>query len=187
MAAMARRMARYIFAAMALLSLLVCVAAVGLRLDHVPRPASRLIRVAGDVHLGKVGPLCYLSNRDFPYLGSMIQFREPVTRDVSGLPSSRWPVILVSVVRPVNKAWTWWTLCIDLDPTIGLASVFPLAWCCVRANAWRQHRRARRRQRALGSGLCPRCGYDLRASEGRCPECGEPLTLAKFPEASQRL
>jgi hypothetical protein len=57
---------------------------------------------------------------------------------------------------------------------IGYPALAPFVWITNRAvrTAWRRHRSARRRAR----GLCPTCGYDLRASGERCPECGAILS-----------
>jgi hypothetical protein len=42
------------------------------------------------------------------------------------------------------------------------AAILPVLW-------YTRHRRERKRRTV---GLCPSCGYDLRATPGRCPECG---------------
>jgi hypothetical protein len=46
------------------------------------------------------------------------------------------------------------------------AAALPTAWLVAQVR-----RLAVRRRRSL-RGLCPACGYDLRASPDRCPECG---------------
>jgi hypothetical protein len=42
-----------------------------------------------------------------------------------------------------------------------------MPWIVFLARRWRS-----RAARRIAAGLCPACGYDLRASPDRCPECG---------------
>jgi hypothetical protein len=56
---------------------------------------------------------------------------------------------------------------------VGVPHWFPLLFTLVLPAVWlRAFRRRRYRRR---NGLCPVCGYDLRASTDRCPECGTPI------------
>ncbi len=58
----------------------------------------------------------------------------------------------------------WWLL-------TALTAVLPIIWGWSALRWWRRWVRERRLQRKL----CPRCGYDMRATPNRCPECGDML------------
>lgn len=66
-----------------------------------------------------------------------------------------------------------WGVIIDYWVLAVLAGLLPAAVALHRV--WR--RIAERRRRNVG--LCPACGYDLRATPDRCPECGASPTPAK--------
>ena len=64
-----------------------------------------------------------------------------------------------------NGSWTH-----DWQQTLSVPHWFVIAGSGVLPALW--FRRRRRTRYRLRHGLCPSCGYDLRASPGRCPECG---------------
>jgi len=57
----------------------------------------------------------------------------------------------------------WTVISVPFWSLIALSAPLPLAWLA---------RRLRSRLRGA-AGLCPGCGYDVRASADRCPECGK--------------
>ena len=89
------------------------------------------------------------------------------------LPSARydWTVAgFRSVRRDTSDGWTDRALVIPLWFLCLLLAAMPIG----RAVGWWRDRRTSRRARV---GLCPACGYDLRATPGQCPECGAAAVI----------
>jgi hypothetical protein len=90
---------------------------------------------------------------------------------------------------PANDPYIWkfprtlgradyWSVAVPYRVAIA-ATALPAATLLTLAWTSRQSRRHRQSR-----GLCPTCGYDLRATPTRCPECGHSHRDATIPPAS---
>jgi hypothetical protein len=105
---------------------------------------------------------------------------------------ARWSSEPRSALPPViGRAGTIWNK-LGFGYSYGIITptthriVFPL-WTVAAVSAilpgWAGCRFVRRRlqERKIRAGLCPVCGYDLRATPGRCPECGTEASQSPSP------
>jgi len=73
---------------------------------------------------------------------------------------------------PAVRAVTYCTFSIPMAVPMLLLFLIPAS------AVFAARRRRLRRKDRLARGLCPSCGYDLRASPQQCPECGAAITHA---------
>src|SRR5205814_183626 len=99
--------------------------------------------------------------------------------DKSGFAGLHFAYVLVAedMVQPISQ---------NVPPgKYAHGMTLPLWLLCALTGIWPTLRaihgmKAERGKQRLAQGLCPRCGYDLRATPERCPECGwapDPATI----------
>jgi hypothetical protein len=169
-----KRLVRILLNAVTVLSLLLCAATAVFwvrsywRTDHVRydwvlqggRPAVVAGRAVWSRH-GRVVAWSQALHEDPPeglgwYAGS--KPNDDDDRSITDRP--KWQVV----------GFAWW-----YDPQPYAFLIVPhwaLAAVAAVLPAWQYGRHMRRGRRRTRAGLCPACGYDLRATPDRCPECG---------------
>jgi hypothetical protein len=170
-------MTRRLFTPLSILSLVLCVATAGLWVRSYWR-CDGLLWVGPSDHRSIAwlrGQVLVTGNNVSSEERGFHVYSEKVSPDMafygSGIRLSLWNrlgFIYIEEATPtplspsthVIRSWhafiPFWSICLGFTPG-------PLYWLGVVSS---------RRRRRLRIGLCPVCGYDLRASPDRCPECG---------------
>ena len=79
-------------------------------------------------------------------------------------------VSFLTVLLSVDAGFRNGTIVVHLKEYHLLLLAVPLIWVLMhQSRRFEEEQRVERRR----DGLCPTCGYDLRATPDRCPECGQ--------------
>ncbi len=173
-------MKRKLFTIFAAMSLLVCVAALGLwirgrfaddivfRNTFNPDTLQYRMRVARSgygrlmlVYSWTDAPPQKIADWQRANDMGLTHTARPLDKTPPPILNFRWVESAIADISPDQVGKTW-SLGVRLLPVAFLAAVFPGLWF------WATIRRRRR----MRPGHCPGCGYDLRATPARCPECG---------------
>jgi hypothetical protein len=83
-------------------------------------------------------------------------------------PPARW---VPPVIRRFSPPMAYWNFGLPYWMPAAVLAALPIA----RGYRWLV---ALRKARRSSAGLCPSCGYDLRATPDRCPECGTAASVS---------
>jgi len=98
--------------------------------------------------------------------------RRPIAwRDIPG--NVRIALVMAAVVLVLYILQEWRQLPDWSHVPLQLAELLVGVWLSISVYRWSKFRSR------LTAGLCPACGYDLRATPDRCPECGTASTPDK--------